>query len=305
VEQWFRPMDLNLRVITNSPDLDVAVRDAYGRFGEGDRRSAPHLQFQFEEKDDTDSPGIPAERSYRMSAVAAELEIGEDGALSIDRITGRARGWFAKRLIHDRSAFRLHALHFALSAGLGSRGFLGIHAACVAVEGKAVLLRGASSAGKTTLAYAGALRGFQAVAGSTLWIAPDESAWWGIPWWMYLRSSARSLFPEIADTPMIPVGGELRHEIDMERLVAGSVIPCVRPGIVVLIERNRGGDTSLESVNSADALRLWSQGAAGDEPGTLGYQERVARLVSRRNYRLKAGDDIGRALELIEFAARS
>jgi hypothetical protein len=304
VEQWFRPMDLNLRVLTNSPELEAAVRDAYGRFGAGDRGAAPQLQFAFEEIEETDNAvDRPPVRTYRSSPLAAELEIGDTGALSIDRRTGAASGRFTRQIIRDRSSFRLHALHFALSAALVSGGFLGIHAACIAVDGAVALLRGRSGAGKTTLAYAGARRGFQVVAGSTVWIAPDESVWWGIPWWIYLRPSAEALFPEIADTPAVPIGGETRHEIDMARLGAGRAIPRVRPGIIVWVDRYPGGDTNLEPINAAEALRLWRQGAAGNEVNVPGYQARVRRLVGRRNFRLRAGDDLDRALDLIALAA--
>ena len=303
MEQWFRPMDLNLRVITNSPELDSAVRNAYGRFGKGDERSVPDLEFEFNQKDEMENAGdMPAEPSYRSTALAAELQIG-DGVLSINRINGKAHGRFALRVVRDYRAFRLHALHFALSAALAARGFLGIHGACLAIEGRSVLLRGSSGVGKTTLAYAGALRGYQVVAGSTVWIAPDESAWWGIPWWIYLRPSAVALFPEIADAPVVPAGGETRYELDLGWTGAGSTIPCVRPGIVVRVERNPGGATNLEPMSTEEALSLWPEGAAGDELGTPGYSTRVAHLLNRPSYRLLAGDDLGHALDLIAFAA--
>ena len=302
MEQWFRPMDLNLVVVTDTPELDAAVRDAYGRFGEGDKLAIPQLRFEFHDFGSGDGLNRAPERSCRFSSATAELQLGDDGVLSVDRNSGSARGRFSHRVIADRNSFRSHTLHFALSAALTSLGFLGIHASCIAIEGRSALLRGASGAGKTTLAYASALRGFQLVTGSTVWVAPDECAWWGIPWWIYLRPSAAALFPEICGAPSISAGCETKHEID---LPGGSTVACTRPGVVIWVKRNEGGDTALEPIESAEMLRWWPQGAAGNEADAEDYNARIRRLLQRPNYRLIAGNDIDHAVELIAAAARA
>src|ERR1700761_7488970 len=112
MEQWFRPMGLNLRVLTNTPELAAAVREAYDLFGAGDEAAAADLQFDFAESANTST----AQPTYRMSGEKAELRVSGQVVLSVAAAGCAARGCFPGNLVAARSFFRLHALHFALSA---------------------------------------------------------------------------------------------------------------------------------------------------------------------------------------------
>jgi hypothetical protein len=296
MEHWFRPMGLTLRVSTNSSKLAAAVREAYEVFGTSDAMAAADLRFDFT-LSANGSIGLP---EYRMSAYRAELRMGEKIVLTVEPERGAARGCFPEEFVDDQCAFRLHALHFALCAALPAKGFLGVHAACIVIEGRAVLLRGPHQAGKSVLAYAAATRGFRVVASSTVWIAPDDMAWWGIPRWIYLRSSARALFPEMPAGPEVLVGGERKIEIGVAQGPAGGVAPC----IVVLLERNLRETPRLEAISKPEALRLWDSGSAGNETSAPDYRSRIARLLDGPVYRLNCPDDLGRALDLIAAATR-
>jgi hypothetical protein len=198
----------------------------------------------------------------------------------------------------------LHALHFALSAALSARGFLGVHAACISINGSAVLLRGPHGAGKTVLAYSAASRGFQVIAGSTVWITPDDNTWWGIPRWIYLRPSARDLFPEIAAGPDMLLGDEVKIEIDLARAFAGSTVPFIRPGIIVYVERRPQKAACLVAIQQSQALPLWKQGEAGNEASAPGYETRIACLLKGPTYWLNTANNIDRALDLVVAAAQ-
>src|SRR4051794_29421231 len=133
MDQWFRPMGLNLRVATNTAELADAVRDAYGPFGSGHRDQPDDLTFHLEQNGHAAGT---ASLTYHLSPGTAELRFGDEAHLSIDRATGAANGHFSPRVLADRSAFRLHALHFALSAAISARGFLGLHASCFCIRGR-------------------------------------------------------------------------------------------------------------------------------------------------------------------------
>jgi hypothetical protein len=234
-----------------------------------------------------------------MSAYRAELRMGERIILTVEPESGVARGCFPEEFVDDRSAFRLHALYFALCAALPAKGFLGVHAACIVIDRRAVLLRGPHQAGKSVLAYAAATRGFRVVAGSTVWIAPDGMAWWGIPRWIYLRSSARALFPDMPAGPEVLAGGERKIEVDVAQAAGG-----VAAGMVVLLERNPAAPLRLEAISKPDALRLWDSGSAGNETSSLNYRARIARLLDGPVYRLNCPYDLDRALDLIAAATQ-
>jgi hypothetical protein len=296
MEHWFRPMGLALQVSTNSSKLAAAVCEAYGAFGAGDARADADLRFDFTLSADG-SIDLP---EYRMSAHRAELRMCEKIILTVEPERGAARGCFPEEFVNDQSFFRLHALHFALSAALPARGFLGVHAACIVIDGRAVLLRGPHQEGKSVLAYAAASRGFRVVAGSTVWIAPDDKEWWGIPRWIYLRSSARELFPGMPAGPEVLIGGERKIEIGVAQGPAGGVAP----GIVVLLEQNPAESPRLEATSKAEALRLWDSGSAGNETSAPDYRSRIARLLDGPVCRLNCPGDLDRGLDLIAAATQ-
>jgi hypothetical protein len=296
MEHWFRPLGLSLRVSTNSSKLSDAVSEGYGAFGAGDARAAADLRFDFK----MSAGGSIGSPEYRLSIHRSELLFCGKVILSVEPESGSARGCFPEEFVDDRSSFRLHALHFALSAALPARGFLGVHAACVVIHGRAVLLRGPHGAGKSVLAYAAASRGFHLVTGSTVWIAPGDMAWWGIPRWIYLRGSARGLFPEMPPGPEVSIGGERKIEIGLD----GGLAVGVTPGIVVLLERNAASAPRLEAISKAEALRLSDSGSAGNETGQPGYRARIARLLDGPVYRLNSADRLDHALDLISAATQ-
>ena len=295
MEHWFRPMGLSLWVSTNSSKLAAATCEAYGLFGVADANGAPDLQFNFTQSPDRLTDAL----EYRMSSHRAELRISGQVVLSIDQARGVACGHFPENFIDDQSSFRLHALEFALSASLPARDLLGVHAAGIVINGCAVLLRGPHGVGKSVLTYAATLRGFQVVAGSTVWIAPDDAVWWGISRWIYLRHSARALFPQLPVSPEILIGDEVKVEID----VAQTHIASTAPGIIVLLERDSAEATRLEATSKAESLPLWNSGIAGNETSAPDYRSRVVRLLDAPTYRLNFSDNIDRALDLIAAVA--
>ncbi|MEO8127150.1 MAG: hypothetical protein ABJF23_04210 [Bryobacteraceae bacterium] len=296
MEHWFRPMGLTLKVSTQSSKLASAVCEAYGPLEVQDTESAPDLQFDFAEC--ADRIAYPPE--YRVSPERAELRMGDEVVLSVEPSLGVASGCFPSEFVDDRSSFRLHALHFALSAALSARGFLGLHAACIVVNGCAVLLRGPHGVGKSVLAYAARARGFRVIAGSTVWIAPADQTWGGIPRWIYLRHSARALFPEMPAVPEVLIGRERKVELDLGRAFADRA----GPGIVVLMERNTAHAAQLDPVSKAEAFRVWPCGQAGNETTVPDYWTRIARLLDAPCYRLNCSDEIEDVLDLIAAAAQ-
>jgi hypothetical protein len=294
MEHWFRPMGLSLWVSTNSSKLAAAVCEAYDAFGAGEPRASADLRFYFTQRSNG-SIGIP---EYRMSMHRSELRMCGQVILSIEPERGLARGSFPEEFVNYRSSFRLHALHFALSAALAGRGFLGVHAACIVMDGRAVLLRGPHGAGKSFLAYAAASRGFRVLTDSTVWIAPDDTAWWGISQWIYLRGSARAFFAQIPAGPEVLIGDEQKIEVGMPQGPAGGVAP----GIVVFLKRDSGGACRLEAISKAEALAMWDSGSEGNEASHSDYRARIARILDGPVYRLNSAGESDGALDLIAAA---
>jgi hypothetical protein len=100
--------------------------------------------------------------------------------------------------MYDEAGFRHHWLEALVLTALDSVFFTPLHAACVARDGAGTLLCGDSGAGKSSLAYACARRGWTFVSDDAVHLAPGpESIGVGGSNVIHLREPARALFPEL------------------------------------------------------------------------------------------------------------
>lgn len=120
------------------------------------------------------------------------------------------------RLLNDEAGFRHHWLEAMVLTALDSVFFTPLHAACVAHDGAGTLLCGDSGAGKSSLAYACARRGWTLVSDDAVHLAPGpERLGVGGSSIIHLREPAREFFPELnaMDAGTAP-NGKLALEID-------------------------------------------------------------------------------------------
>ena len=107
---------------------------------------------------------------------------------------------------------------------------MGVHGAALAKNGRALLLRAQSGGGKTTLAYAGARRHYQALAEDVVWLDREQGRWWGMPWSFHLLPDAKTLFPELTPfEPILQTNDELKLEVNLEHVRPGSTTVSAKP----------------------------------------------------------------------------
>jgi hypothetical protein len=282
-EAWFRPMGLRLRVESDRPELIALAEETFRGFGPPPVANVPDLSLVL--LGDGPADGVLAEPRFeggrQTAGSAAELAI--EGNM--------ARGRFSPVAWQSPAFLRLHFLELALYLLLPGRGFLGVHAAACVRHGRAALLRAPGGGGKTTLAYAAARAGFQALAEDVVWIAPDGDLWWGMPWRFRLRPDAPRLFPELAG--LRAAGPKL--EVDV-----ANAAPSSFPGPVVLLRRRPGAHSRLERLDPAEALARWDEGRGGNEGESPGYAARITALLSDGAYGLEVGEDLNTALERLD-----
>lgn len=304
-EAWFRPMGFILRLRSNSPAIIAAAETSFGRFGLAQPTESPDFRFRLLAHDQDD--GQPGQPAFRLNGSLLYQTTGRDSALVANLAGGSACGYFSAPILANPAFFRWHFLELAFFMMLERRGWMGVHAAALVKNGLAVLLRAQSGGGKTTLAYAAASRGnFQALAEDVVWLDGEHRRWWGMPWSFHLLPDAQKLFPELAAyEPVLQTNGEMKLEVNLEHLRAGSTTVSARPKAIVLVERQAGGKSRLEPLPTAAAKQLWSLGATGLEMKLPHHSRHLESLFQHKTYRLYFGDDIQAGVELLETVLKN
>lgn len=299
IEAFYRPMHLTLRLISNSEKIVEAADHSFAGFGPASPTPTPDLTFHlFEHPVDEPEPAPPR---YRKDNDLVYQTTDGVSTLVADRRCGVAYGYFSGGVLANPAFFRWHFLELAFFVMLEPRGLMGVHGAALARDGRAILLRAPSGGGKTTLAYAGARRRFNALAEDVVWLDIERGIWWGTPWKFHLLPDARRLFPELADhEPLLQINGERKLEVDLEQVRAGSTTVSAQPGAVVFVERATGAASRLERLDPAAAKSIWLTAVTGTETDFPNYHRHVDTLLSDNAYRLHSGDDIEASLDLLE-----
>jgi hypothetical protein len=128
-----------------------------------------------------------------------------------------------------------------------------VHAACVVRNRRGVLLSGASGAGKTTLAYFCAKKGWTYVSDNESWLVRSGGRQLlGNPRRIRFRESATDLFPELKGQQAAPhANGKMSIEVCPDGLETAYQCDAER---VVFLARQSGAPTSLRPVRSEVAL---------------------------------------------------
>jgi len=196
LRRTYFPMGYPLEILTNSPDALSAAETIWDRFRQLSDATPVRLQIHVSESDAllAPIPVMPRHFGHLLAIVQGPENFGlADMAAGYGVIT--ASGDVAQ----NPPWFIYHFLEPIACVLLGARHFTILHAACVALDGKAVLLCGPSGAGKTCLSYACASRGWHFVSGDASHLVRDspEPTIVGRPFSIRFRDSAKSMFPSL------------------------------------------------------------------------------------------------------------
>ena len=182
-----------------------------------------------------------------------------------------------------------------------------VHAACLAKEGAGILLCGDSGAGKTSLAYACAKRGWCYVSDNESWLLRDHAKLiaLGNPHRIRFRDSAPALFPELhGREPFLFANGKMSLSLEMSNRTEFSI--AYRAEISHLVFLDRGGRAGIRTMPKEEALgKLFSGVPAYSAPVREQHEASLRRLVAAETVcvsyeSLETGGDL-----LEELVARS
>jgi len=206
-------------------------------------------------------------------------------------------------MVNEASSLRYFFLEASAYLLVTSAFLAGVHAACVAWQGRGVLLAGDSGAGKSSMAYACARSGWTYISDDASYLVRDSDApeIIGNPFSIRLRESAALLFPEFAGSAITshPYG---KKTIEIPTSKLGDVKTSCRGNVQAVVFLNRDGAASPELVPfpKEEALRIWSKGICyGDDDVRSGHHLAYSKLLAVDTYELKYAEaaDAIRCLE--------
>jgi hypothetical protein len=169
-------------------------------------------------------------------------------------------------------------------------------------DGRAVLLAGQSTAGKSTLCYACVRAGFSLLAEDTICVSLAQGMrLWGHPGPIHLLPDAPRFFPELAALePQVRANGKLKLAVDLAALGAGRLVTHADQAAVCFVTRGSGRASQIAPLPADAALAALSNPR---EPGFNLLGDRApaaaAALVAGGAYQLSVGSDLDSAVGLL------
>jgi hypothetical protein len=193
---------------------------------------------------------------------------------------------------------RLYIEYFFLLAPLTTIPAKAVHAACVAWNGRGILLCGDSGAGKSTLSYGCARSGWEYISDDGSFVLDEkEPIVTGNSHLVRLRPSAAELFPEIQGIDQTPrAAGKPSIEISTHRLQRIMRRQRVRVDFIVFLKRGSASPARLVPYRK-DVARLYiREGVYGSNEIRDRQFAAVERLLAADVFELQYSD-LGSAIE--------
>lgn len=248
---------------------------------------------------------LPPAPSHRLDD-ALLLQIADpDNFFIVDLKRGRATARVTPTVLACPRYLRYFFLEGMALSMISSMHAVPVHAACVRVGGKGVLLCGDSGDGKSTLAYAGARAGWTYVSDDATYmpIHRKDRMVIGNCSQIRFRPSAVSLFPELVGKPITPRAAgkpsvEVRTSIWPEIAAARST----QVDYVVFLNRRCVEVQELRALRSSDVLPWFKRHILSSPDMRAAQEAALSRLLETGLFELRY-HELGWAIRRIEELA--
>lgn len=244
----YYPLGFPLQLNTNSAEVLQAAEATWGQRPQAFEKPPLELRVIVES-----GGGHPPNPVYRGQAHLMSVISDRENFAMCDYMRNFAFCRLNTAAIHDPAFVSYYFLEAIANFTLTQLYLTPVHAACVARNSHGVLLSGASGAGKTTLAYFCAKRGWTYVSDNESWLVrASERLLLGNPRRIRFRESAAHLFPELAGQRAAPhPNGKMSIEMSPDGLETAYQCGVER---VVFLARQSGAQATLRSIRSDDTL---------------------------------------------------
>jgi hypothetical protein len=285
------PMGQAVEISTNSSAIEDAALALWSRYPPLFDSPAITLRVAVSEQEAAEPLPAPVPRG--QGHLVSIIRNAENFGIA-DLRQGFGYASFTRDVAANGSALSWDFLEPLVYLMVAARHFAQVHASCISLGGRAVLLCGDSGAGKTCLAYACALAGWRFISGDAVQIVRSSKGrdLIGRPHAIRFRESARWLFPELrSHQPRRSAHGKLDIEVDTTELAVSTALEA-RASHVVFLKRESGvGRPSFSTVSFEEAFaRLEQVVLYGDETLRAAQRQSLAELLRCPALRLTYSD---------------
>jgi len=282
----YYPYGFPVEVRTNSECVLEQMREIWGKFEKQHDTEPIRCDIQLVESDSTDCPPAPTSR-IMLPLMICVADANNYSIVDLEQCR--------TKITISRVALRhpLYAQYFLLGTAVccvATRHTTGVHAGCVALAGRGVLLCGDSGAGKSTLSYACARAGWTYVSddGSFLLNGGTQRLVTGNCYQVRFRPSVTQLFPELADLEITPrAAGKPSIELPTSQMTNISRTPTVRVEYIVFLNRRAEGSPELAPYRKDVARQYMRQGLYGPAEIIAVQHAAIERLLAAEVFELR------------------
>ena len=249
LESIYYPLGFPLRLATNCAEINKAAEESWGFYPQA--FDTPPLRLRVIVEPGGGHPPAPV---YRGQEHLMTITADAKNFAVCDHTRNAAFCWLNAEAARDRPFTGYYFLEAMANYSLTQLYLTPVHGACVARNGRGVLLCGPSGAGKTSLAYFCARNGWTYISDNESWLVREGGGrrLLGNPNRIRFRDSARELFPELnANAAARIANGKM--SIQMAPMGVDTAYQCGVEKVVVLA-RQPDGPAAMRSLPGEQVL---------------------------------------------------
>lgn len=282
--QAFYPLGFPVVITTNAMEVLEAAEHNWGRFNCLFSTQAINLQICVSQSESSECPPTPVCRM--RGDLSMSIADGENFAIC-DFPRRSAVAYVTEASLRYRGYFSYYFLECAAMASISNLYATAIHAGCVSLNNKGVLLCGDSGAGKSTLSYACARAGWTYITDDASFLVHgSDGLVVGNCHQVRFRPSAESLFPEIRGLAVMRRAGVGKPSIELPTGSCISTSSAVHASHIIFLKR--GVDEQELTIFPRSVARLFMEQTAACMPFNLiSKLAAIDRLIGKEVYELR------------------
>ncbi|MGH9720430.1 MAG: HPr kinase/phosphorylase [Bryobacteraceae bacterium] len=289
------PLGFPTTIRTNLPSIQDAAAASWAGFGPF--FDAPPIELRVIVSQETAGTEALFEPVFRAQGRLMSVVSGRKNYAVCDLEHGRANCWLSADTAAASGHTRFYYLEPLVYSILCDTSLAPVHASCVALDGRGLLLAGDSGAGKSCLAFHCALRGWTYIGDDAAYLVRGSHGRTVLGRYTQIRfrDSARVLFGELAaiDTA-IRVDGRPSIELSTSAIPSIRTAAFCQAAHVVFLDRQPAGPCRIDKVTPPEAFRKIDDDLHLASPDVTNAQHAAVRnLIQAGAFMLRYSDLVG------------